>query len=1056
MISSVISLQSIDNVITKVERTHKNKSLLLKNSLVNPIFGFLFQSTGILNNLRFYSPEISIEIKSEVRQYSSDSSTNDFYKLLIELFPSPLGVLSISKTDNKNFVFIAAQSKCEALEFLANMFTRILNPEQKPKKVFAPEKFRNIEALFMSNSSSFGPQNTRILKLSAIHTFVINFADCEEDLERYLESILKEINNDGSLDIYDFPCDIIQVTLRSNKEFMSFPYSNMNRPPSNVLIPIFNRAKKEEENPFIEDSLFPDCADVLLLNICNCLLFDTNTGTYCTATLPEGSEIAKFYTKHNKLFVISKEIRKEWSKVVQGLDDFNDEIKKKPYNTHLIVYKREMRNEIKSGIINMMNVLIKIFKVDHKAFWRNFKGKRSIEGKLNQLFNLITPSFENRSLSEKIYLEELFEFDSMGRRDFSGHFNLIFKLPTETEVTVNIKHFTSHAEMSFVQSENKNCDNKDICALYKSLPNTLPLIFLKKYIEPSLSKSYVNLDCDILQNIFFSRNIDNNEHKKIVLENIFKYIIGDEYVIEGKSRSETIELLKKIVINVLSTVALQDSAIKKMFSPFLVYQDSLTEQEIVDFWISSFRIRNLAIYRLWNAKILLLNIEKLSIKFPKMTEKLAKVLFDTLENCSSLKSLKLKKIPENIMQMVCGEIGKLQKLNSLDISESEIKIKCTISLANSLKNLHSLEELNLSNKKILGKIKEKSKSREKILNAISSLENLKILNLSDNHFGLEQNLNFSNAIQNMKSLEVLDLGNNSISRTEDVKAICIALGELFNLTSINLSGNGIGPDDTEFVSATLAKLPNLTVFRYSNNNAGALGGLHLSKSLIILKNLIEVDVSCNSLMENGAQAVVESLKNSSKLQRLYLSNNVLRTNGARKISSHLGKFLTLEELNLAGNNISDKGLIEILAHLKPLKNLKAIDLSLNSLENEGAIALAEHIQLFPKLDFLGLSCNQISTEGAIILFESLKILNQFKVIDLAHNEMDSEILNSVIDILESIKSLNGLYLSRNNIGNKQNECILNKIIELSNKVEHDIVANDYDEYDSGDDSIIFK
>ncbi|RNA10323.1 TKL IRAK kinase [Brachionus plicatilis] len=1055
---SVMSLESIDNAIKNIENAHSEKSLLLKNSIINPIFGFLFQSTGILSNLRFYSAEIEIEKDSEIRQYLLDSSMNDFYKLLVELFPSPSGVLSISKTDDiQNFAYTASKSKCKTLEFMAIMFIKTLNPKYQLSKESVFKNFIRIEELFLSSSTLFGPQNTRILKLLVIHAFVINFADSQQDLEQYLGHVVKKVHFDGSFDIYSFPIDIMQEIVRLNKDYTSFPYSKINKPPSNEFIPIFDRSKREKENPFILQNTFPDCADVLLLHICNCLLFDPNTGTYSTATLPKSSDIAKFYSNHRNIFAICQEIRKEWSRVVQGLGDFNSETKKTPYNTNLIVYKREMRNEIKSGLINMMNVLLKIFELDHKEFWSNFRGIKDIEGKVKRLFKLITPSFEARKVKVKIYEENFTEFNSMSRKDFCGDFNLIFIQPNGTEITMNIKHFTYHAQMTFVSSENKNFDDQYLCKFYDSVPSTLPLIFLKKYIEPSLAARPMHLETHMLQNIFFSGNIDTNEYKRAILIKTFTYLIEEEYVIEDKTRNQTIELLKKIVINILSSVALRDPAIKKKFSSFLVYQENLSQEETIKFWIDSFKIERPAIYRLWNKKILTLNNQEVKITFAEINGKLVKVLFDTLQNCTHLKSLQLKEIPEKIKKMVYSEMGRLKKLTNLDISDNYIGLKSAVGLSTSLEKLDNLEKLNLANtltsflfcQKMQATLMETiDKSKSSFFNAISKLKNLKVLNLSNNDLCLEKNVHLPSLIGNMTELQVLHIGGNSICEIKDVQALCTTLTELSHLTIIDLSENAIGSDGTKLVSMALAKLPNLTVFRYSGNNAGVMGGVDLAKSLGSLKNLIEVDLSCNSMMEYGTQAVVESLHNSPNIQRLFLSNNTLKTCGAKKISTALGKLVSLEELDLGRNDITDKGLITLLEHIKSLANLCSLDFSFNSLENEGAIALAGCIHQFPKLSVLRLSGNQIGTRGASFLFKSLDTLSRIQTIDVAKNEIDCEILNSVFDILETSESLTAIYLKRNNIGKEQKESILNKILGITNKVEHDISVADSDENDS--------
>lgn len=709
----------------------------------------------------------------------------------------------------------------------------------------------------------------------------------------------------------------------------------------------------------------------------------------------------------------------------------------------------------------MMNMLIKIFELNHKLFWKNFKGIKDIRQKVTQLFELITPEFAGRIVKVEVNPKNFSEFDSTGRKDFSGDFDLIFNLPNGREVTMNIKHLTSHAEMNFVNSENKQFDCQYLNTFYNSLPSTLPLIFLKNYIEPTLSIKQKDVDSDILQNIFFSGNINNNKYKKALLMKIFKYLIEDEYVIEGKSKDETAEILQKIIINILSSVALKDPAIKTMFSLFCVYQENLTEEEVAKFWINSYKNEKLSIYKLWNKRILKSNYEEVKITLPEINKKRVKIIFDILEHCSGLRYLQIKDIPEKLKEIVLSEIGRLEKLKNLDISENKLGEKSIVAFCGSLENLVNLEKLNLSGtfacslfsgelENTTKKIKNKSNCKEKLLNTISKCKRLVALNLSNNDLCIEGDLDISNTLRNLSELRVLELSKNSISQSKDVEAICNAFGELPYLTIIDLSSNGIKSCDTKFVSEMLPKLSNLTVFRYSGNNSGIEGGIELAKGLAPLKNLVEIDLSKNSLMESGALAVIDALQNSPKLQRLFLPSNFIRASGAKKISISLGKLVSLEELDLGSNNIKDEGLLGILKHLQSLKNLRSLDLSVNSLEDEGIIALSKLLPEFLKLNLLGLSRNQIGTEGASILLKSLKDLKGIEVIDIADNDIDSTILSCVLDVLQNNKSLTAIYLSKNNIEREQEVLILNNILELTNKVDHDIEIDDYDDQSDSD------
>lgn len=77
--------------------------------------------------------------------------------------------------------------------------------------------------------------------------------------------------------------------------------------------------------------------------------------------LDKNSPLKKFYERRgNKLFHITKEIRMEWSKIIQALDDHGFKSKNE-YQEHIIEYcDKAYRNKLKSGIINILSVLSKI------------------------------------------------------------------------------------------------------------------------------------------------------------------------------------------------------------------------------------------------------------------------------------------------------------------------------------------------------------------------------------------------------------------------------------------------------------------------------------------------------------------------------------------------------------------------------------------------------------------------------------------------------------------------------------------------------------------------
>jgi Leucine-rich repeat (LRR) protein len=95
-----------------------------------------------------------------------------------------------------------------------------------------------------------------------------------------------------------------------------------------------------------------------------------------------------------------------------------------------------------------------------------------------------------------------------------------------------------------------------------------------------------------------------------------------------------------------------------------------------------------------------------------------------------------------------------------------------------------LEELNLSNNSIGGALQSQ----------INNLQNLKVLNLSNNKF-----TGVPAEIGQLKNLEVLDLSNNQIT------GLPSELGNLSNLKTLNLKGNNYSLQDLNIIKSSLPK-----------------------------------------------------------------------------------------------------------------------------------------------------------------------------------------------------------------------------------------------------------
>ena len=179
------------------------------------------------------------------------------------------------------------------------------------------------------------------------------------------------------------------------------------------------------------------------LQLCNCVFWDPKKKQFSVEHLENSYEhdspyskspleaLKNFYNDNKKIFTIDAEKRKDWSKVIQDWPHFSTDDENAPFNTNKIVYKKnknsqEGGNEVKSGLINMMNLLMKITNKKEsyrKEFWRGLS-QNNIVDKLKQLLNSLKHPSCQKVATEVI--DSIKEFASLGRKDFEGTITLRF------------------------------------------------------------------------------------------------------------------------------------------------------------------------------------------------------------------------------------------------------------------------------------------------------------------------------------------------------------------------------------------------------------------------------------------------------------------------------------------------------------------------------------------------------------------------------------------------------------------------------------------------------
>ena len=799
-------------------------------SILNPIFGYLFEASGTLANLRFFSPEIYITKESETRSYQLDSSLNPITHALIQMFPSPSGVLVHIRNIPSNFGYNFKENLTEGIEVLANLFVKVLNPNldiefNEITKITGLEQIVN--SLLDNtpiNSKIFFDSDEKMIKLMLIHAFIINVVDRKEDLKKYIKIIYEKSKN-TDFQVYDLNYNLMEEVLQINDKLKAFPYSFINQPSSNGITPVYCR----KTNTFHPERTFSDCVDILILNICNCLLYDSTNRCYSIKALNGDSDLASFYQKYKEPFTITDEIRKEWSTVIQGLNNFKGK-NISPYKINDIVYLKKKRNELDTGIINMMNVLIKIFNIDHQSFWNGFLDE-DIEIMLKKLFEKIFLQLGSKITTLKVDSICLTKFISEHRIDFEGKFNLIFNQSSGNKAIFSIVQRPLHASLKLIEYKQSQEVNLPIINVNSS-DYSLPIIIFNSYCYVSQNIRDYNDNTDIFYKIYFSGPILTNDQLKETLLNICDGLLN------LKKSVRNFKILKSILMNILNSVNLNDYGTKLEFAQFLVYLDDLRDDEILSFWCKSFTSDRVEVYKLWEERVLKLNVVSLDLKLLDVANVRIPAMFKTLKKFKNLRNIKIWGIFDQSFESISQGLAQLENLESLDISDNYIGETGSIYLAEALKSLPKLKKLDLTD------VSLGSQGAKNISDAFKKLKKLSSLKLSKNDIGVKGAVYLSQNLCELINLKVLDISINSLYN-EGVKSIANAIENLYNIENIILSQNSIDSEGLEYIVKALQSHPNITNINLSRNKINPNESRDIIEMILQFEQIEKVNFSYN-------------------------------------------------------------------------------------------------------------------------------------------------------------------------------------------------------------------
>lgn len=311
---------------------------------------------------------------------------------------------------------------------------------------------------------------------------------------------------------------------------------------------------------------------------------------------------------------------------------------------------------------------------------------------------------------------------------------------------------------------------------------------------------------------------------------------------------------------------------------------------------------------------------------------------------------------------------------------------------------------------------------ESHLSDLDSLKSVSKIDFSGNTIGIEASESLSKLILKHKDsiVEVnfsdLYTGRLNTEIPQSLQHILPALLQCPNLKIVNLSDNAFGLQTIDPIEDYLGKAVSVEHLILSNNGMGPFAGARIGKSLFKLaqakkakgKSSLKTFICGRNRLENGSiNYLAIGLRNHAQLETVRLYQNGIRPAGISKlISQGLSQNKNLKVLDLQDNTITTSAAIPLAQSLGSWEKLVELNLNDCLLKPKGSLVLVDHLHDGTvKNDFsvLKLQYNELEADSLEKLVHVVtKKLPNLKVLELNGNrfEEDSEHVEALTGVFE--------------------------------------------------------
>ena len=388
----------------------------------------------------------------------------------------------------------------------------------------------------------------------------------------------------------------------------------------------------------------------------------------------------------------------------------------------------------------------------------------------------------------------------------------------------------------------------------------------------------------------------------------------------------------------------------------------------------------------------------------------------------------------------------LQSLQHLDVSSCRLPYDV---ISTAIKNNVSLHYVNISDlswKRVDNPYTPKIDMFYEIVESLSSLQQLKYINISGNAVTNRIAGAIADTIYNNKRLQHFDL-SNCRAQTTGLLTILEALSSIKYLSYLDMSLNYFSRETVEELTKVISNNRELVELHLSNcalnediflvnaksfQHLNHLRHLNLSKNIINGKtislfekvitnnvNLQYFDIGYCKLTEKATETIIHGLKMISSLKCI----NIGQCKMSCCIAEHLANVISgnehLEHLNLSDFQLKNVSILKILSALKQRSLLKYLNFESNlfhtgelpSERHEYVLELGGIVNNNKYLEYFNISNCGLSGSEVTYITKTLSGLSHLQHFDISHNIITDEAAVGVASVITNNALLEHLYMS---------------------------------------------